>query len=113
MIEKRRQIGQRVAAARRARRLTQAGLAERIGVGAQQVHRYELGTEAIPLLRFAALCDALRAEPRDLLYGGDAYGTGRFGADLREAFGLAHGIATLDPAIQAALRALIEELSAN
>ena len=111
MIEQRRQIGQRVSVARRTRGLTQAALAAQVGVGAQQVHRYETGAEPIPLLRFAALCEALGAEPRDLLFGAGALRADDLGADLREAFGLARAAVALDPAIRRALRALVSELA--
>ena len=111
MIEQRRQIGQRVSAARRTRGLTQATLAAQVGVGAQQIHRYEVGTEPIPLLRFAALCEALGAEPRDILFDAEAFGTDDLGTDLREAFSLARAAIALDPAIRRALGALVGELT--
>ena len=60
-------LGARISAARRARNITQADLAETIGVGANQVSRWERG-QAMPAARYLRdLADALQID-RDELY---------------------------------------------
>jgi transcriptional regulator with XRE-family HTH domain len=70
MTHKRRvdgRIGARLAAARKARGISQGWLAKRIGVSVGTVQAYEHGRARITVERLEALAEALRCEPTDLL----------------------------------------------
>jgi transcriptional regulator with XRE-family HTH domain len=60
-------IGERLAAARKARGMSQGWLAKRIGVSVGTIQAYEHGRARIAVERLHALADALRCEPADLL----------------------------------------------
>jgi transcriptional regulator with XRE-family HTH domain len=60
-------IGTRLAEARKARGISQAWLAKRIGVSVGTVQAYEHGRARIAVDRLKALADALRCEPANLL----------------------------------------------
>jgi len=64
------ELGRRVRELRRQQNLTQAELAEKIGVSTSFVGHIERGSRVISLETFANLCAALEAEPNDLLYAG-------------------------------------------
>ena len=51
-------IGQRLRALRLARQLSQAKLADRVGLAFQQIQRYETGGNVIPAWRLIALAEA-------------------------------------------------------
>lgn len=60
-----RQIGRRVAELRRTTGLTQAQLAEQIGVSVQYISRVELGTN-LTIHTLVKLANALRVQPTEL-----------------------------------------------
>lgn len=60
-------IGRRIERARRAKGMTQAALAERVGVTQQMVYWYESGTCGFPVSLLEKLCRALDVSPRQLL----------------------------------------------
>jgi transcriptional regulator with XRE-family HTH domain len=61
------EVGRRVAELRAARGLTQAALAERIGIGAKHLQRIELGELNLTLMSIARIAGALDVEPFELL----------------------------------------------
>lgn len=69
-IEKR--VGARIAQRRRLAGLSQARLAERIGVTTETISRIETGTTSPPLRRIESIAKALGVELHDLLRAVDA-----------------------------------------
>ena len=67
-------LGQRIREIRRQKNMTQAQLAERIGISTSFVGHIERGSRIISLETFARLCAALEAEPNDLLYAAESTG---------------------------------------
>ncbi|MGG5810874.1 helix-turn-helix domain-containing protein [Falsiroseomonas sp. CW058] len=63
------EVGQRVRLCRQRRGLSQSGLAERIGVSYQQLHKYETGQNRISAGRLADIASALGVTPADLFDG--------------------------------------------
>ncbi len=61
------EVGRRVAELRAAQGLTQAALAERIGIGAKHLQRIELGELNLTLVSLARIAAALEVEPFELL----------------------------------------------
>lgn len=109
--DKRARIGAGLRTARNSRGLTQAEVARRVGVGPQQIARYEAGTDPIPLIRFAMMCEVLRADPRDLLFGDDGLDLRDLGSDLTEAVALARSALRLSPPIRRSVRSLLDQLT--
>jgi transcriptional regulator with XRE-family HTH domain len=60
-------IGARLAEARKARGMSQAWLARRIGVSVGTVQAYEHGRARVTIERLQALAEALQCEPASLL----------------------------------------------
>jgi transcriptional regulator with XRE-family HTH domain len=60
-------IGARLAAARKARGISQGWLAKRIGVSVGTIQAYEHGRARVTVERLQALADALQCEPASLL----------------------------------------------
>lgn len=93
---------------RRQRGLTQAALAERVGVKANQVSRYESGASEPTLGVLRRLAIALSVSADALVFGGD----GRLAGD--ESLQLAFEATTLlEPEEQAAVRMMLEGFLAN
>ncbi len=61
------EVGRRIRGARGDRGLTQADLAERVGLTRTSVTNLEAGRQRMPLHIFATLADALGVEPAQLL----------------------------------------------
>ena len=62
-----REVGKRIAAARKELNLTQAQLAEKLGVKQQVIASYEVGRRRVPLAFLVKLAEALYVEVTDLL----------------------------------------------
>ena len=92
----------RLTAARKQRGLTQATLAERVGVHVTQVRRYEAGTSVPTLDVLRAIATALNVSTDSLVFGEDERGPDE---DLRLAF---EATKHLDPAERAMVKELIE-----
>jgi transcriptional regulator with XRE-family HTH domain len=71
-----REIGARVRAARRAQGMSQTELGRLVGVTFQQVRKYELGKNRIPLARLTVIAPALGTRLEDLLPEGASRGDG-------------------------------------
>lgn len=69
-------LGERIAQARKARRITQTQLAEVLGVTQQTVHAYEAGRRRIPVSALPAVARTL-ALPLELLFGEEQKASGR------------------------------------
>jgi len=61
------EVGARLRAARRRTVLTQDALARQVGVSRPSVSSIEAGRQTITLALFLSLCDALGADPAELL----------------------------------------------
>jgi transcriptional regulator with XRE-family HTH domain len=60
-------FGRELRRVRRKRRVTQATLADRIGLGRTSIVNIERGQQRVPLHTFVKLADALQVEPAELL----------------------------------------------
>jgi transcriptional regulator with XRE-family HTH domain len=58
-IELNRFIGERIRQSRKQKRLSQAGLGEKLGISYQQIQKYEYGTSSISVSRLYQVADAL------------------------------------------------------
>ncbi|ESQ14814.1 MAG: hypothetical protein N838_30995, partial [Thiohalocapsa sp. PB-PSB1] len=67
-----RHVGQRVRVLRAARNMTQAELAQRIGLSAQQLQKYEIGVNRISASRLYDMARVLGADPNDFFEGFDS-----------------------------------------
>jgi transcriptional regulator with XRE-family HTH domain len=108
-----REIGARIRAARRARGLSQTELGRLVGVTFQQVRKYELGTNRIPLARLMVIAPALRIGIEALLPPSACPETGstpRTRPDP-DALILAEKVAALPAGIRGAVERLVGTLS--
>lgn len=64
-----RHVGNRVRILRAARGMTQAELAEKIGLSAQQLQKYEIGVNRISASRLYDMAQVLDADPNDFFEG--------------------------------------------
>jgi transcriptional regulator with XRE-family HTH domain len=67
VLTRRRQIGDRIRAARTGRKLSQEKLAERIGVDRKTVNRIELGVHATSIDRLLLIAEVLEVPLADLV----------------------------------------------
>lgn len=67
VLTRRRQIGDRIRAARTSRKLPQEKLAERIGVDRKTVNRIELGVHATSIDRLLLIAEVLEVPLADLV----------------------------------------------
>lgn len=67
LVQLQRDIGRRVAELREARGLTQAELAEVIGISSHYMQRLEAGAHALTLRTLTWLADAFKVDARELL----------------------------------------------
>lgn len=74
-----RRLGVAISAVRRARGLTQEGLAEAVGASSEWISRVERGVGAPSLVMMVKLCVALEVGAGELLDGATAPGSGRPG----------------------------------
>lgn len=107
------EIGERIRSRRAMLGMSQAELAERIGMSFQQVQKYERGANRIASSILVRVADALKCAPGDLLVSGKSKGRGPSAAD-REVDSLASRIKMLKstPArkkILAAIHALLAD----
>src|SRR3954463_9263178 len=62
-------LGERVRRLRVAKRMSQADLAAKLGVSAQQVQKYERGSNRISAATLVAICNALEVQSSEMLSG--------------------------------------------
>lgn len=110
------EIGERIRSRRAALGMSQAELADRIGMSFQQVQKYERGANRIASSILVRVADALNCAPGDLLVGGKVKGRGASAAD-READAIATRIKMLKSAparkkLLAAISALLTNAEA-
>jgi transcriptional regulator with XRE-family HTH domain len=109
-----RHVGNRVRILRAARGMTQAELAERIGLSAQQLQKYEIGVNRISASRLYDMARVLDADPNDFF---DGFEAGRASAPDRADIQSAHVAFWFkriqDPSAQAHLYDLIRTMAAT
>jgi len=66
-LNSRKQVGKRIRLLRAASNLSQAELAEKIGVSFQQIQKYESGKNEISVSRLLSIADALGVSPEDVI----------------------------------------------
>jgi len=66
-----RHVGRRLRMHRRLKDLTQAELAQQVGVSFQQIQKYEVAAQRMSVAMLCKLADALEIEPHHLLSGPD------------------------------------------
>jgi transcriptional regulator with XRE-family HTH domain len=107
-----REIGARVRAARRARGMSQAELGRLVGVTFQQVRKYELGKNRIPLARLTVIAPALGTRLEELLPPAASLDGGPPPTRLDpNALVLAEKVAALPTGIRVAMERLVGTLS--